>query len=120
LGEKNFECEFCSKKFTQSSNLSKHRAIHLRQQAVAGEIGQSGDPFIGTASTVARKGRGGKKRNAEPEKESILTETVEELQQEDEGHAAVLHIVGTADDNQEQETEVSYVTLSDGDIIIEI
>ena len=120
LGEKNFECEFCSKKFTQSSNLSKHRAIHLRQQAVAGEIGQSGDPFIGTASTVARKGRGGKKRNAEPEKESILTETVKELQQEDEGHAAVLHIVGTADDNQEQETEVSYVTLSDGDIIIEI
>jgi hypothetical protein len=50
-----------------------------------------------------------------------LTSTVDELQQEDEGHAGVLHIVGTGNETQDdQETEMSYVTLTDGDIIIEI
>lgn len=125
LGEKNFECEFCSKKFTQSSNLSKHRAIHLRQQAVVGENGQPGNPHLGATSTVtvAKRGRAGKKKNGENlvEKSAQLT-IIDELQQEEaEGHAAVLHIVGTSDETQDdQETEVSYVTLSDGDIIIEI
>ena len=125
LGEKNFECEFCSKKFTQSSNLSKHRAIHLRQQAVGGENGQSMDPINATSTTtVTKRGRGGKKKNTELSEKTVqLTTTVDDdiQQQEAEGHAAVLHIVGTADEVQDgQDTEVSYVTLSDGDIIIEI
>lgn len=124
LGEKNFECEFCSKKFTQSSNLSKHRAIHLRQQAVVEENGQSGDALLGVASSaiVAKRGRAGKKKNVESLVGKPLATTIDELQQEEsEGHAAVLHIVGTADETQnDHEAEVSYVTLSDGDIIIEI
>ncbi len=124
LGEKNFECEFCSKKFTQSSNLSKHRAIHLRQQAISGENGQSVDP-IGTTATAPKRGRGGKKKNIDVVQESTIQLTTEDdLQQQEaciEDNAAVLHIVSTADEGRDdQETEVSYVTLSDGDIIIEI
>lgn len=128
LGEKNFECEFCSKKFTQSSNLSKHRAIHLRQQAIAVENGQSVDPLISATSStaLAKRSRMGKKKNSEVLQSKISLNTVADddlQQQEAEGHAAVLHIVGTSDEAQElddQQTEVSYVTLSDGDIIIEI
>ena len=123
LGEKNFECEFCSKKFTQSSNLSKHRAIHLRQQSTSGENGQSTDPVMSTASTatVVKRGRGGKKKNELFAEKTDSLCMAEDDQQEAEGHAAVLHIVGTAEEAQDdQETEVSYVTLSDGDIIIEI
>lgn len=124
LGEKNFECEYCSKKFTQSSNLSKHRAIHLRQaSALTGENGQALDP-ITTASASVKRNRGGKKKNCEAlsVKNSVIT-AEDDAQHLEEGHAAVLHIVGTADEGQgidDQETEVSYVTLSDGDIIIEI
>jgi hypothetical protein len=82
--------------------------------------GQSGDQLSSAAPAVARKGRGEKRRNPEPEKGALLTSTVDE--QEDENHAAVLyHIVGTGDETQDdQGTKVSYVTLSDGDIIIEI
>lgn len=129
LGEKNFECEFCSKKFTQSSNLSKHRAIHLRQQAVGGENKGTGDPILNSTSTAVMPKRsrgGGRKKNFESMSEKISTNSSripEDEFQDSEGHSAVLHIVGTADENQDIDNpdgEVSYVTLSDGDIIIEI
>ena len=53
-----------------------------------------------------------------------MTEEEMQQQQDDEGHAAVLQIVSRDDENHciedEHDGTVSYVTLSEGDIIIEI
>ena len=117
MGEKKFQCEYCPKKFTQSSNLSKHRSVHLRQEKVA--VDQE------------KKSRGGTRKRIQPQVAEdayaiSLTMTEEELRQEAEG-TAVLHIVSPSQcqneesiNDHEEGAEVSYVTLSDGDIIIEI
>lgn len=129
LGEKNFECEFCAKKFTQSSNLSKHRSVHLRekqkQEATAANVQNA--PQIADDSPAVKKTRGRK-----PKGNLLVSATEQTLQvpaytlseqdvTHDEEGRAVLHIV-TPDNPmvQDQDGEVSYVTLSDGDIIIEI
>lgn len=135
LGEKNFECEYCPKKFTQSSNLSKHRAIHLRQQATAAgsnthQTDSSSSLQQPAIATTAKKSRNQKKRN-NPDLEALsksaleIPVTISEngiISQDGKGQSAVLHIVGTeeAENGANHAAEVSYVTITDGDIIIEI
>lgn len=78
-----------------------------------------------------KKSRGGTRKRIQPQVAEdayaiSLTMTEEELRQEAEG-TAVLHIVSPSQcqneesiNDHEEGAEVSYVTLSDGDIIIEI
>ena len=146
LGEKNFECEFCGKKFPQSANLPNPRAVPSRQQkqqraaaaaASTDTVVNGREHLVEVASVLAKKlvsSRGRKKAtvvaNTSQETFELIAGpqlTDEELRQREEGRA-VLHIVTPSEDDdpshEHQQTshtgEVSYVTISDGDIIIEI
>ena len=128
LGEKNFECEFCSKKFTQSSNLSKHRSVHLRQQKqqAAAAANDSQDATTGSTSVVQtgpKKTRGRKRTGTVAHNEAEASEEAFELINDPLADDEIRHqyIVTTSDDqSHERGGEVSYVTLTDADIIIEI
>lgn len=150
LGQKNFECEFCAKKFTQSSNLTKHRAIHLRQQQKPTSSSTGSLDQITVYSAVKKRGRkAAAKASAIASSVAVvqilpseLDETMEiplELHHHHEGdsdergegenHAAVLHIVGGEDGDQDPDGmmdgngeggQVSYEIIAEGDVIIEI
>lgn len=136
LGVKDFECEFCPKKFTQSSNLSKHRAIHLRQQAIAAEKERNPPPADSINPTPqpvasAKKTRSQRKKKAPPVLEVLPKDATiaipvtiadnEIVAQDSKGRTAVLRIVGTEEtvNGENNSGEVSYVTITEGDIIIE-